>query len=403
MNSCVLKGLLPLLLCLSTACGDAPADAAWRFRFAEPALGNRAELVETEIRRGGCDGETIFSTRVSPTSVGAAAPELGPGRYGFRGRARDAKCEWFAEGCADAELPRKGAIEIVLDLAAFPFPDPSCIPGDQAAEPNDDGGEGGVDDGSVGPGGGGEDGGPKAMPDSGTPPGDAGPPIPFDPRAAKCTNLDPAVVACFDFASVLDDASSAGNDAVSELPPTFETALSGQGLRVSGQRVAVADDASLNVGKFTIELWLRPDGLVNLHDQLNDITLLLDKDQQYNVGFTSQGELQMQVYRGINDSETTTASAANSLLSVGQFAYVAFTFNGTRSVIYKDGQRVDAENVFIDLFRGNGGTLHIGSGSPDITRPYDGLIDALRISKVARSDAEICASAGKTLSGASCN
>lgn len=395
MNTCVYPALL-LLLCASAGCGDASNAAGWRFRFAEPGLGARAEVVETEIRRGGCDGESVFITRVSPTSAGESAPDLDAGRYGFRGRARNAECEWYAEGCAEAELPQRGSIEIVLDRSMFPTVDPSCVPGEQTGDPVTG------DDAGAGNGSAGDDGGLDNVPaiDGGTVTGDAAMPPAFDAKAPKCTKLDTSVVACLDFENVLTDASSAGNDAVATNAPSFEAALSGNGLRVDGQRVALEDDATLNVTAFSVEIWLRPDALVNLDGQVNDISLLIDKDQQYNVGFTAQGALRMQVYRGIEDTETTTAE--NAVVRVDQFSYLAFTYDGTRSTIYLNGQHMESENVGFALFGGNGGALHIGSGSPSTTRPFNGLIDALRISNVARSDAQICAAAGKARTAAGC-
>ena len=54
------------------------------------------------------------------------------------------------------------------------------------------------------------------------------------------------------------------------------------------------------------------------------------------------------------------------------------------------------------LARGSGEPLHIGSGSPDVTLGFHGLIDALRISNLARGDAFFCAQAGRQLIGGRC-
>ena len=337
----------------------------------------------------------VFYTRITHERR-YAAPDLDPGRYGFRGRARDADCTWFAEGCAEADLPHKGSIEIVLDRSMFPFVDASCVPGEQSEDPIT-----GEDAQVAQP----SDGGTLPIPPSDDDAGviseqDSAVAIVFDPSAPKCVELASSVVSCLDFTANLKDASASQRDAVSSMAPSYEAALSGQGIRVAKQRVALEDDASLNVGAFTIEVWLRPDALVNLDDQVNGVSLLVDKDQQYNVGFTAQGSPRIQVYRGVESSETTTASDVH--LKAGQFSYLAFSYDGSRSAIYKDGQRVDSEFIGLDLFRGTGGALHIGTGSPDVTRPFDGLIDALRISSVTLADGQICSNAGKKLSGSSC-
>jgi len=405
MKSRALSGLF-LLCAAGTACQQDVPRASWSFRFAEPALASRAVTVETEIREGGCGGRLVFVTRVSPGSEGSSAPRLGKGRYGFHGRARDANCTWFAEGCAEAELPYRGTIGVVLDLSVAPIKDASCVVGDETVDPATVLADGAVQD----PGPGivrddagkvvRDDAGRVVLADGGTDKPDGMVVDGFDPSAPKCRNLDAKVVACFDFDGDLADGSPAGNDAVADNTPSFESALSGEALRVGGQRVAVADAASLNPTAFTVEIWFKADDLVNLDGETNDISLLVDKDQQYNVGFTSSGALLMQVYRAVEDSETTTADTPR--FAAGQLVYAAFSYDGNRSAIYKDGVQIDAENVGLDLFQGNGGTLHIGSGSPNTTRPFDGLIDALRISNDARAESEICENAGKTWDGASC-
>lgn len=397
MKSRALAGLF-LLCAAGTACQQDVPKASWSFRFAEPALASRAVTVETEIREGGCGGRLVFVTRVSPGSEGSAAPRLGKGRYGFHGRALDANCTWFAEGCAEAELPHRGAIGVVLDLAVAPIKDASCVVGDEATDPVTARSDGGAE--APGPGMVLDDAGRVVLADGGTGKPDVTVVNGFDPSAPKCSNLDAKVVACFDFDGDLEDGSSAANAAVADNTPSFEAALSGEALRVGGQRVAVADAASLNPTAFTVEIWFKADDLVNLDGETNDISLLVDKDQQYNVGFTSSGALLMQVYRAVEDSETTTADTPR--FEAGELVYAAFSYDGNRSAIYKDGVQVDAENVGLDLFQGNGGTLHIGSGSPNTTRPFDGLIDALRISNDARAESEICENAGKTWDGASC-
>lgn len=408
--------LLALFGCALAACSETTPPVAWRFRFADATLASRALVVRTEIRFGGCSGAPAFVTRVADGVIGETPPELAPGRYGFYGRARDADCFWFAEGCAEADLPSKATIEVVLDRALSDVLDSQCVPGELSEDPatGDSGGTGGgssggstAGNGNAGGTSGGTNtgGGTGTGTNAGEPDGggmlDVDASLPgFDATAPKCTGLDPQVVACYDFDGSLADATPSHNDVGPATNATFEAALSGHGVRPDGKTLAVPDAPSLNVSAFTVELWLRPDGLINLDGQTNDITLLIDKDQQYNVGYTSHGELRMEVYRGLNDTGSTTAETA--VLKVGEFAYAAFVYDGSTSVMYLNGQRAESELQGFALFAGNGGPMHIGSGSPGTTRPFDGLIDALRISNVARSDADICSAAGKQLDGGNC-
>jgi hypothetical protein len=204
------------------------------------------------------------------------------------------------------------------------------------------------------------------------------------------------VAACFDFNQSLADASRFGNDASGNA--LFESSPLGSALRPDGRAIAVPDDDSLRFGEFTLEAWVKPDALASLD---GDDSLIVDKDQQYILGMNTSGDPFGEVYRAQNDSEKTTAAAGNLVVDV--WVYLAYTFDGERGRVYKDGVLIDEETVAITPFAGIGGTMHIGSGSPATTRPFDGLIDAVRVSSVARAPAEICAAAGKEFSGSTCD
>jgi len=64
---------------------------------------------------GGCNGtEVLFSARVSGASAAMSPPTLGPGRYGFAARARDASCHWYAAGCSEVVVPVGGTTTRML-------------------------------------------------------------------------------------------------------------------------------------------------------------------------------------------------------------------------------------------------------------------------------------------------
>jgi hypothetical protein len=130
------------------------------------------------------------------------------------------------------------------------------------------------------------------------------------------------------------------------------------------------------------------------------MSILLDKDKQYLAGFTVAGAPTFSIY---DESERQTSiTGSNGTLEEGELSYLAFTYDGATMAMYVNGQRVEDKAVSAVLGQGTG-TMHIGTGSPDGTKPFNGLIDALRISDRAHSDAEICARAGKELAAGTCN
>jgi len=385
---------------------------AWSFRFSPPELSERVQWVVAEILYPDCRGAPLFATEVSSEQAGAPPPELASGSYGFRGRALSSSCLVLADACLEVKLPREAAIEVLLEELDTPRIDASCTrraQEDGGAEPldaNDDDRSGtAAPDGQASDAGLERESGARAdepQPDDAAagetdaqgdrsdvgvaPESKAS----FDPSASKCTNLDRDVVACFDFEDSLLDSSSHGNHAFGQLV-SFEPGLSGKALRVGGQRVAIADAPSLNFTTFTIELWLRSDGLSNL----------LDKDAQYVFAYQSNGSLRTQLHRGGNNFEVT-ASKSDIGLTTGVFTYLSFGYDGSVIVFYKDGDRVDSKTVGVTLSRGVGAAMHIGTGSPNATLGFDGVLDAVRISNIFRGDDFICRAAGRSLTGGRC-
>jgi hypothetical protein len=381
------------------ATGCKPTDPALELSvdFASPELRERAELVQVTYLQGGCNGVPVFSTEVTPDQEGESPGKLGPGHYGFSARALDAACLWFATGCSEATLPSSASLTVVLNEASHPQLEPSCSPhgamdaGVDASTPQPDGGDGDGDgDGDAGDGDGDGD-------------GDAG--GGFDETAPKCSELPADLVACYDFDGDLLDATSHHNDAtvLVESPELFENTLSGKGIRAAGQPVKVDDDPSLNFATaFTIEIWFRADALDNLDpdDAATAVSLLFDKDQQYDLGFDPNGDVVGEVYEAV--STATDFTATDSDVVTGAFTYVAFVYDGTNGLLYQDGSLRVSQSLGLTPFGGNGGVLHFGSGAPNATRGFDGLIDAVRMWKRVLEPGEICASAGREPVGDSC-
>lgn len=104
------------LLALS-GCGEATLVADWELRFAYGALRERAEVVEVQVIRGGCAGEeTVFRAELDASVVRPGSDALPAGPYGFRARARDADCVWFASGCAEGDVPSRSGLPVLVFL-----------------------------------------------------------------------------------------------------------------------------------------------------------------------------------------------------------------------------------------------------------------------------------------------
>lgn len=394
------------------ACTAEPAPITWSFAFDSSALREQTQGVTAEVRKGGCSGRTLFTTWISRDGAASAPGTLDSGVYGFYGRARGPNCMSIAEGCASVALPTDAPIRVVLETLPTPLPDVGCamnpdvdavdaddsgddgslpegdasVPRGGDGSPGDDGTANGDDDAGVPPGGGGGGDGDSATPDAG--------PSPVTP----CSDIDDAVVACYEFEGDLKDASRFRNDASGMA--TFEDSPQGLALRANGNAIAVPHDSSLSLTRLTVEAWIRPDSHINLNGETSSTSLIVDKDQQYLLGMNASGRPFGQLYRAKDNVETTTAGSVT--LRVGEWVYLAFTYDGSMTRLYVDGLLVDDEAVSLTVFSGIQDAMHIGSGSPAATRPFDGLIDAVRISNVARSSRDICEAAGKTFANDTC-
>jgi len=119
-----------LLLLFGTMLGCSPRDLDWSFRFESDALRARARVVEVSVLEGGCEGErVVYAADHAPGLAPPPAPRLGPGRYGLRGRARDAECAWFASGCEEVTLPGKDDALIEIVMGSLPLEEPACTTG----------------------------------------------------------------------------------------------------------------------------------------------------------------------------------------------------------------------------------------------------------------------------------
>lgn len=357
-------------------------------RFDTGELQARASEVTLRVLSGGCAGGRLVDLRSFDPAQTVRLPATLTGLHGLQVDARDAACVVFARGCLDVELPTGGTSLVPLTGLASPVEAPACTPSLSDAGSSVDVPPS-LDEPAM-------DGGTGLAPDSG--PAEAGPSDTQQPDAeapperaeeARCVGgAQPGLAACFDFDGTLEDLSGNANHA-STATPTYQSAPSGSALRVAGETATIGDDTSLDLTQLTLEVWMRADGLTNLNG--GNVSLLLDHDQQYNIGISDQGEVRAELYdaSGNNDFDTPAG-----LIQAGQWHYLALTYDGRRAVVYVDGVEQLSEGSRLELSTDNREDIHIASGSPGTTRAFDGAIDALRVWNYARSAEEICEAAG---------
>lgn len=191
------RALAAVLATLTLAACDASAEVPWEVRGADPSILDRAAILETSVRRGGCEGVLVYREAIARDRRGPA-PSLGRGLHGFSAEARDAECRPIARGCVERDLPLLPGdrVDLVLErvlpvaaCAASACVDGTCIDRDAGVIERDagsgdggppeltdaapaDGGPPDVDDAAVP-----LDAGPLDALDAGRPdPPDAGPP-----------------------------------------------------------------------------------------------------------------------------------------------------------------------------------------------------------------------------------
>jgi hypothetical protein len=200
------------------------------------------------------------------------------------------------------------------------------------------------------------------------------------PADVFCDAGDAALVGCFRFEDTVDDGSGAALD-VSESGAIFDLGMHGRALVITaGSTLHVAETAALDVGAFTIEMWVRPDALPTGSARAG----LFDNDGQYSVF--------------ILDDATVRCSGSgearqSGVLAIGTWTHVACVHDGDEITLYIDGQDRVTGSVNAPS-SGSGNGSNIGGNSPDGGDEFLGRIDELRIWNRARTAGEVCAAAG---------
>jgi hypothetical protein len=200
-----------------------------------------------------------------------------------------------------------------------------------------------------------------------------------------CNPEDPNLIVCYEFEGDTRDGSGHGLDAtptdVSYVPGKVGMAMQFGALSAAN----VARSAVFDVPALTIEAWIQP-ALLPLIGAQSDI---IDVDNQYSFFLNSDGTLTCDLKNG-----PSVSTKPASRLTAGAWAHVACTYDGsTVSRIYVNGA-LQASKTGSGALATGGNAMAIAANSPAGSQLV-GLIDQLRMMKVARNAVQICADTGQ--------
>lgn len=195
-------------------------------------------------------------------------------------------------------------------------------------------------------------------------------------------------VGCYEFEGNANDGSlNALHTTTSGV--SFSPGEVGRAMQLDGSSTASVNPSLLfDVNAVTIEAWIRPAQLPASLKQF----LILDVDQQYGFAVNDDGTLTCDL-RGLAKFSTTAPSGA---IASNQWTHVACTYDGTSAArIYVNGNLTATHSGAGVLSKGGHG-MGIAQNYPSGSQLI-GLIDQLRLLNVARSAADLCADASKTI------
>ncbi|WP_236605504.1 C-type lectin domain-containing protein [Sandaracinus amylolyticus] len=208
-----MRATIPLLVAILLAACERTEEVPWEIRSADPSALESAAIIETTVRRGGCEGVLIYRESIAPDRPGPR-PQVGRGLHGFAAEVRDAECRPLVRGCIERDLPLRAGerVELVLErvlptaaCAASACVEGTCTDRDAGAVEIDDAG---MHDAGV------EDAGAPVDQDAGTPDDggtvdeDGGIEIDAGPLPAECDGTEWSGH-CYSFRSTTRDWSTA--------------------------------------------------------------------------------------------------------------------------------------------------------------------------------------------------
>lgn len=142
--------------------------------------------------------------------------------------------------------------------------------------------------------------------------------------------------------------------------------------------VSVPHDAALNLSVMTIEAWVMP------ASYMHEVQVLSHHDHENRDGYVllmyGNSEMQFRLYRNSGGD----VAVGNGVVSAGQWHHVAATYDGDHVRMYVDGVQVNQNQVGDVQADDYDGLLTIGRASYADSFHFHGVIDEVRLSRVAR-------------------
>jgi hypothetical protein len=152
------------------------------------------------------------------------------------------------------------------------------------------------------------------------------------------------------------------------------------------EMIKTHDDVLNITSQITMEAWIRPEGTqvqyAKIIQKLND-----SNDQPYQIDFqgAANDTATIQIYDGTNVNQTWTTTEMN----VQTWYYVAGVYDGTNLIAYVNDSQESSNNIGSQTITTNIQNLEIGGNSTGATGGFDGFIDEVRLSKIARNSSWI--------------
>lgn len=182
------------------------------------------------------------------------------------------------------------------------------------------------------------------------------------------------------------DATSNGNDGTAEngvIQNTTGQIGGANDFDGSNDDVLIPDDSSLDISaQVTISAWIEPDN-TNTYSRIADKSHTTDSQPYSMYGFymSSNQRLMIQMANGASD----VAHEGNITIPLNQWTYIAGTYDGSTQKSFFDGNLDGSTNQSFTISTNNV-PFTIGKASYNNSSFFDGKIDEVRISNVARSE-----------------
>ncbi|MHA2334775.1 MAG: DUF2341 domain-containing protein, partial [Candidatus Hodarchaeales archaeon] len=176
------------------------------------------------------------------------------------------------------------------------------------------------------------------------------------------------------------DATSNGNNGTDTGSPTFgSTGVVGNAFTFDGidDYIQVADDESLHIANaITVEAWINPD---DFSDWANIVSKMSGTTEHLYFAVDTSGELGI----GLTPLQNINTQVA---LTAGQWQHVVITYDGSKIILFLNGIESYSwdRTGTMDLVS-NTNPLYIGYNEGWTNEKFDGLLDEVRISSIARS------------------